>query len=108
MRAFHAYKPTLTAEEREQVQKINKIFGDHGLQVLIEEQQTCSSNQRFDIFIVFDEKAQTGRREKVLPDPAEIRSRMEKGEKAEDIADALGVGRATLFRHLKKTEPPSD
>jgi hypothetical protein len=108
MRAFHAYKPTLTAEEREQVQKINKIFGDHGLQVLIEEQQTCSSNQRYDVFIVFDEKAQTGRREKVLPDPAEIRSRMEKGEKAENIADELGVGRATLFRHLKKTEPPSD
>lgn len=108
MRAFHAYKPTLTAEERENVQKINKNFGEYGLQVLIEEQQSCSSNQRYDVFIVFDEKPQTGRREKALPDPAEIRSRMDNGEAADDIAAELGVGRATLFRYLKKTESRSD
>lgn len=104
MKAFHSFKPTMTKEEREIVEKINNSFSEHGLQILVEEQQNYSSNSHFHVFIVFDEKKNIGRREKPLPDAEEIRALMQAGRTADEIAAVLGVGRATLFRHLKKSE----
>ena len=104
MRALHSHKASLTAEEREIVNQINRKFSECGLQVLVEEMDTYKENSRYDLFIVFDENKSAGRKEKALPESEEIRQRMEKGETAEAIADELGVGRATLFRHLKKSE----
>ena len=104
MKAFCSYKPTMTRKEREIIEKINNTFSEYGLQVLIEEQEQYSINTRFHVFIVFDEKKNIGRREKPLPDADEIRELMQAGRTADEIAASLGVGRATLFRHLKKSE----
>lgn len=104
MKALHAYKANITAEEREIMKGINRKFSECGLQIFAEERDTYTANTQYDLFIVFDENKATGRKEKPLPDSEQIRQRMEKGETAEAIADELGVGRATLFRHLKKAE----
>lgn len=104
MRALHAYKAKITPEEKEIMKSINRKFSECGLQVFTEERATYTENTRYDLFIVFDENKATGRKEKPLPEPDQIRQRMERGETAEEIADDLGVGRATLFRHLKKAE----
>lgn len=104
MKAFHSFKPTMTKKEWEIVEKINNSFSEHGLQILVEEQDSYSSNSHFHVFIVFDEKKNIGRREKPLPDANEIRELMQAGRTADDIAASLGVGRATLFRYLKKSE----
>lgn len=104
MRALHAYKANITAEEKELMRQINRKFSECGLQVFAEERDTYTANTQYDFFIVFDENKAAGRKEKPLPEPEEIRKRMENGETAEAIAEELGVGRATLFRHLKKSE----
>lgn len=102
-----AYEPD--DQEKEKVAELNELLKDLGVSFKL---QQTGRNKDNSIVIYYDTekmeqktKRNAGAKRKYLGyhEAAAIRERM-KTESADQIAQDLGIGRATLFRRLKKAE----
>lgn len=102
-----AYEPD--DQEKEKVAELNELLKDFGVSFKL---QQTGRNKDNSIVIYYDtekmeqkKKRNAGAKRKYLGyhEAAAIRERM-KMESADQIAQDLGIGRATLFRRLKKAE----
>ena len=91
--------------------RLVRAFSEFGLSIKVKKQTfLIFDDVIYHIYFIFDTKkfrASTKNRPKrktVVLSAERIRERMNNGETADEIAADFGVGRATLFRYLRKAE----
>lgn len=101
----------LTEKELSFLCSLVRAFGRFGLSIKARAKPMFFySNIEFSLYMEFDRKKynsamkNTGKNKIIILSSETIRQRMRKGETADAIAADFGIGRATLFRHLKKAE----
>lgn len=101
----------MTEKELAFLCRLVRAFGGFGLSIKVFRHAFhLHKGSWYSVFLIFDsgkyKKAMNGKgRKKIVVLSAEsIRCRMSAGETADQIAADFGIGRATLFRYLKKAE----
>ena len=97
-----------TEEQLNDVAELNLILKQLGVELSIGKLQGCSSSSdRYSLTIKCDtdlinqkRKRGAGRKQKPVS-VAEIEERLQHGESVTDVANDLGISRATLYRRLK-------
>lgn len=103
----------LTQKELSFLCMLVRAFGRFGLSIKAHASPMFFySNIEFALYMEFDRKKYDsamkgmGKNRIIILSAETIRQRMKNGETADAIAADFGIGRATLFRYLKKAETP--
>lgn len=91
--------------------RLERAFAAMGLSITVKKRPfLISDDTEHIVTLTFDERKykgvirNNGRKKTAIISAEAIRRRLADGETADKIAADLGIGRATLFRHLKKAE----